>query len=112
MVKKKITAGQISYCTLRSLPYKPISDAPARAYGPQWLCNDVRRPFWNVRHDDLDAGSERELTMLDQLGRKAALASRPLLVLAPVAGTARPERLDYAYLIGRKNPLSSMCSRQ
>jgi hypothetical protein len=111
LVKKKVTPGQISYCTPRFLPYKPISDAPARAYGPQWLCNDVRRPFWNVRHDDLGAGSERELTMLDQLGRKAALAFIPSLVLT-CAGSRRAERLAYQHLIGRKNPLSSMCLRQ
>ncbi len=48
--------------------------------------------------------------MLDQLGRKAAFAPRPL----PAATHGFPcrERLAYENLIGRKNPKSSMCSRQ
>lgn len=49
--------------------------------------------------------------MLDQLGRKAALAFIPSLVLT-CAGSRRAERLAYQHLIGRKNPLSSMCLRQ
>jgi hypothetical protein len=48
--------------------------------------------------------------MLDQLGRKAVLAS--VLLPVPTRGTPCRERLAYAWLIGRKNPLSSMCSRQ
>jgi hypothetical protein len=49
--------------------------------------------------------------MLDQLGRKAMVAYIPSLNLT-CAASRRARRLAYLYLIGRKNPLSSMCSRQ
>ncbi|WP_162914703.1 hypothetical protein [Desertibaculum subflavum] len=49
--------------------------------------------------------------MLDQLGRKAALAVIPSLDVT-CAASRRAARLAYLHLIGRKNPLSSMCSRQ
>jgi len=49
--------------------------------------------------------------MLDQLGRKATPAFIRSLDLT-CAASRRAERLAYLHLIGRKNPLSSMCSRQ
>ena len=37
--------SQISSCTPKFLPYISGPDAPARALGPRWYSNDVRRPF-------------------------------------------------------------------
>lgn len=48
--------------------------------------------------------------MLDQLGRKAGRV--PDIVVVTRATARRAGRLGYLALIGRKNPLSSMRTRQ